>query len=438
MRLTNKRNSIYAQLLQLLIVSAVISVIAFFLFDFVGEYSLEKYLEKTNYVEKENREYVNKLQKYIEEEQISSRDAVKINQWIKKQKLLSVRIYKDSIMVFDSAYPEQDIWEKEIAPGNYGWENYYIVNFSDGVAEIIMTGTYSYKFYNYVLIAELSLSFAVFLLSVLLGIRKKMDYILKLSDEIEILEGGSLDYPITVSGKDELSVLAQGLDSMRISFRNLIKQEADMVRENQRIVTQMSHDLRTPVTSIMLYTEILKKGKYKSDVQLKEYIDKIDQKAHRMKQLTDHLFEYSLIVGKEEVKLEKPELYEVLFYDLFSETCNYLQQRRFKVKFCVQWVECKIQISTDYVIRIMDNITTNIIKYADPSFPIIISSLKDEDMTGFVFENKILTLNKKVESTGIGIQSIRNMMQKMNGKCIIEETKERFRIILLFPHIENS
>ena len=122
-----------------------------------------------------------------------------------------------------------------------------------------------------------------------------MAYILQLKDEIEILEGGSLDYPITVKGKDELAALAKGLDNMRKSFAGLIDQEGKMVQENQRIITEMSHDLRTPVTSIILYTEILKKGTYKDQEQQREYIEKIGQKAQRMKQLTDNLFEYSLI-----------------------------------------------------------------------------------------------------------------------------------------------
>ena len=75
----------------------------------------------------------------------------------------------------------------------------------------------------------------------------------------------------------------------------------------------MSHDLRTPVTSMMLYTEILKKGRYKNEQQLLECLDKIDRKAHRMKQLTDHLFEYALISGEKEIELEKPESIEICF-----------------------------------------------------------------------------------------------------------------------------
>ena len=96
-----------------------------------------------------------------------------------------------------------------------------------------------------------------------------------------------------------------------------------------------------------------------------------------MKQLTDHLFEYSLLTGETKVQMEEPELYEVLFYDLFSETCSYLEQRGFQVEFHVKWLEKKIQISTEYMLRIMDNITSNVLKYADPAYPIVISSAQE-------------------------------------------------------------
>lgn len=433
---TNKKDSIYAQLLRLLLVAAFVAAAAFGGLDLAGEYLVNKYLEETDYIDRKNQKYIERFQNYVRQKQLSTRDADALHIWLKKQKLLSVKIYKDEIQVFDSDYPDQEIWEEEIATGNYAWESYYIVEFSDGSAEVIITGAYSYQFYNYVLIAELIVSFGLFLLLVLLGIRRKMDYIRILSSEIEILEGGSLDYPITVKGKDELAALAEGLDGMRISFKNLILQEAEIVRENQRNVTEMSHDLRTPVTSIMLYTEILKKGKYKNKEQLMEYLEKIDQKAHRMKHLTDHLFEYSLIAG-EEVELEEPEQYEVLFYDLFSETCSYLEQKGFSVIFHVAWTDCLLRISTGYVMRIMDNVTSNIVKYADISEPVEISSVKESSMVGFMFENKIRSLKEKVESTGIGIQNIHNMMKQMGGNCIVEKDKDSFRIIFLFPKVDR-
>ncbi|WP_050642199.1 MULTISPECIES: HAMP domain-containing sensor histidine kinase [Clostridia] len=436
-RETNRRNSIYTQLLRLLLVSAFTALIMFCILDFVGQSLTDYYLEETDYIKKKNQGYVEKLQNYVEEKELSTRDTGKLNTWVKKQQLLFLRVYKDEILVFNSEYSGQEIWEEEIAADNYAWESYYKVEFSDGMAEVIITGAYTYQFYNYVMIGEMILSFILFLLLVLLGIRRKMDYIRTLSDEIQILEGGSLDHKITIKGKDELSELAEGLDSMRLSFGNLIRQEAEMVRENQRIVTEMSHDLRTPVTAIMLYTEILKKEKYKNDIQFKEYLDKIDLKAHRMKQLTDHLFEYSLIAGEGEIELEEPEQYEVLFYDLFSETCSFLEQKGFRIVFHVEWVDCVVQISTDYVMRILDNVTSNIVKYADPSAPVKISSVEEGNMVGFSFENKVRRSEEKPESTGIGIQNMKNMMQKMGGRFVVEEEGERFRLVVLFPCLEK-
>ena len=264
------------------------------------------------------------------------------------------------------------------------------------------------------------------------GVRKKLAYILKLSNEVEILEGGSLDYPITIKGEDELAVLAEGLDSMRRSFQDMMRREEEIVRQNQRVVTEMSHDIRTPVTSIMLYTEILKKEQYDDEKQGKEYLDKIERKAGQLRQLTDHLFEYALFAGEQETVLEEPEQFDLLFYDLISETCHYLEQKGFRIDLQVQWPEEKIRICSDYVMRIMDNITSNIVKYADPRFPVRIASIQENGQIGFCIENHIYNSDTVQESTGIGIQNMKNMMRKMNGECRVEQENDRFRIQIRF------
>ena len=168
-----------------------------------------------------------------------------------------------------------------------------------------------------------------------------------------------------------------------------MQQEAEIVKENQKIVTQMSHDLRTPLTSIMLYTELLEKGTYKDEEQFCEYIKKIHRKTRRMKQLTDNLFEYSLVSSDQEISMEEPESEKILFYDLFSETISYLEHQGFQVDFQVEWSDSRMQVSTDYVSRILDNITSNIQKYADKKAPVTIGTARRNGMRGFYFENRI-------------------------------------------------
>ncbi len=431
-RVTNRKDSIYMQLLKLLVISAIAASVIFWGLGFAGEKLLDTYLSKSNYIEKREKNYIEKLQTYVAANGLSSRDAVRLDKWVKKQKILSIVVYKDGIQVFNSDYPEQDVWDDGIMAGDYTWINYYTVRFTDGQAAVNIRGFYDYQLYTYVRIGEICLSFMFFVLFVLLGIRKKIEYIRRLSEEIEILEGGGLDCEITVKGRDELSVLASGLENMRISFCKLIEDEKKMVQENQQIVTEMSHDLRTPVTSIMLYTEILKNGTCQDARQQKEYIAKIDQKARRMKQLTEHLFKYSLMAGQTDVSLEEAEEFETLFYDLFSDICSYLEHNGFRMEFKVEWPKGRIRIVTDYLMRIMDNIASNIIKYADSSEPVVISAVTRGQMAGFVFENHIRTFGEKPESNGVGIQSVKNMMRKMHGVCETECEENIYRIRFLF------
>ena len=432
----NKKDSIYFQLFKLLVFSFAVALLFFVLSVRVSDQLIENYYETSDYEENKNEKYIDKLQAFIDLNDISSKDTAKLKSWVKDQKIIALSVYMNNKKIFDSEYPDKDLWEEDVESAEYDWETYYSVEFTDGTARIGIIGWYEYQLYNGGLIVDLLVSFGIFVLLVLFGIRKKMKYILKLSEEIEILEGGSLDYEITIKGKDEITALAEGLDSMRLSFRKMIEQETEMVNENSRIITEMSHDLRTPVTSMMLYTEILKKGSYKNDHQLLEYLDKIEKKAKRMKQLTDHLFEYALVSGEKEIELEEPESCEVLFYDLFSETCSYLNQNGFNVDVKIEWTDRKIRVYTEYVVRILDNISSNIIKYADSQFKVMISSVNIDGRVGFCFENTERKLEEKTDSTGVGLQSIQNMMKKMNGRCQVIQNGQQFRIELFFPSAE--
>ncbi len=434
MQIASKRRSIYVQLLQLLIGAAIVSVVFFNLLKTSGEYLLVNYLEKSQYIENQNLKYLDRMQDFVTKNNLTSDDITSLNMWIQEQKIIYVRIYEDDYLIYDSDYPEEDLSIADDLVGKYSWESYYILELSDKSVDVMISGNFNYQLYNWVLVGAICLSFVLFLVLVLTGIRKKMNYISKLCEELAILKGGSLDYQITVKGRDELAMLATEIDNMRLGFRELMEKENELMRANQRIVTEMSHDIRTPVTAIMLYSEILKKEQYKTKEKWLECVDKINKKAHRLKQLTDNLFEYSLVSGEEDIVLEKPEMLETVFYDLFSETCAYLEQRGFTVDFKVEWRRYQVRVSTDYIMRIMDNVTSNILKYADIREPVRISHINDSGKTGFVIENKVYETEEKVESYGIGIQSIRNMMRKMKGECITRREGENFQVRLLFPY----
>lgn len=430
-----KRNSLYFQLMILLVISGAVALAVFYGLNTVGENVVYYYYNHSNYSAKREKNYVAELQNYVSSNELKSSDTDELSQWVtEKAVIISLWLYKDNALIFDSDYPDNATYSSEPA---YLDENdgsrFYTIEFADGEVEAGISGVFDYQLYNYASFGEMLLAFSIFILMVLIGIRKKMEYIRKLSKEIQILEGGNLEYKITVTGKDELAALAGGLNCMRESFRRQTIQEAEIVRENQKIVTQMSHDIRTPLTSIMLYTELLKKGTYKNEEQFREYIEKIERKTRRMKQLADNLFEYSLVSSDQEIELEEAENEKMLFYDLFSETTSYLEQQGYQVDFLVNWNEARLKINTDYISRILDNVTSNIQKYADKSCPVTIGSVKNGNMEGFYFENRTAALTDETESTGVGIQSIKNMMAKMGGRCITGMENGVFRLTLYFP-----
>lgn len=167
---------------------------------------------RTDYMEREDQRRIDRLQAYVTKQGLSSSDASEVTEWVDKQSVVAIQVYKGGYLVYDSNYPEEE-FEEEAPDRRHPWENFHTVVFSDGKADVLLYGFYDYQFYNYAFIGELLLSFLLLMGIIMLGIRKTIWYILKLSQEIRILEGGDLDYLITISGHDELSRLAEGLAS---------------------------------------------------------------------------------------------------------------------------------------------------------------------------------------------------------------------------------
>ena len=169
--------------------------------------------------------------------------------------------------------------------------------------------------------------------------------------------------------------------------------------------------------------------------KLQEYLRKIDEKARRLKQLSDHLFRYALVAGEESPRLEKPEQYRELFYDLLSETCSYLGEKGFQTEVHMDWEAKRIRADRTYVVRILDNITSNIVKYAGKNEPVVICCDVSCGAVRLTFVNGIGIPEGTVESTRIGLVNVKNMMERMGGTCRTEQSRERFSLTLLFPCI---
>lgn len=432
MKRENKgHTSIYVQLGRLLLLSSVLAAICYVVLDRIGMSVIDYYIYDGRYVEEQNAHYISKLVEFVDKEKIATSDSKKLDVWVKEQEILTLEIYKNNIQVFTSNDPNKEESANRIEMSEESWIGYAQVQFADGAADVMVTGIYSYQLRLYTRIFVIILSFIFLIVVVLLGIRRKVEDIRRLSHDLEILEGGNLDYQIHVKGRDELADLAQGVESMRLSFRNLVQTEADIVKKNQKVITEMSHDLRTPVTSILLYLEIIKNKPNMEPDLLQHYLGIIEQKAQQMRQVSENLFSYSLVAEEMTLTHLLPLSHAV------EVMCEGLTLQGLSVEVVAEEELMDIELPSDSILRIMDNLQSNIIKYGDPAFPVRIGLKEDEKWLELSVSNKIGERSLSA-SNGIGLQSIERMVVQLGGDYAVHEEQGWFCVCIHFSKSQGE
>ena len=439
-------HSLYFKLAGLLLAAVAVSGLFFVVINYAGEQMITKIFSDSSHIEKLSEAYIQDLQDYIDETKAASNDSEKLTEWVRKRKIVSIQVYKDEILTYDSNYPDAAVEDAEAEGAYYDWEYYYTAEFADGTADVFLYGFFSYPLYSYAMTAEILLAVILLVAIVILGIRRPVKYIGRLKDECEILGNGNLDYQVTVQGRDELALLAQGLDNMRMALRESNEKEAEITAANRRMITEMSHDLRTPLTSLLIYTEILGKKAAKDPRQAMEYVSKIEKKARQIKRLSDNIFEYALITEETKAELGEPQTLRELFYDPLSEMTAYLGERGYMVELRPDTgsgsERRQIRVNEEYINRIMDNIVSNIEKYADKSMPVRIETIYTEKYGGLVFRNGTVRdagdRRMTEGSTNIGLHNVEKMMKNMSGYCRVKQTECIFELSLMFPWVKEK
>lgn len=270
------------------------------------------------------------------------------------------------------------------------------------------------------------LSVAVFSALFLLLLADRMAYIRKITDGIDALRLGRQDHVIAPEGNNELTDLAVAINDMSQAQRELRQKEQALAAEKEQFVRTMSHDIRTPLTSILAYSEYLaSNGDIPADRQ-KEYLHMMRQKAEQIRALTDILLDGSkrnmqhFAHGKLLMQQLCGEFEEVL-EDRFQIAVDLSGCPDFSGEFDVQELR-----------RIFDNLSSNIQKYADPQMPVCLSVRAGEGQLEIVQSNTVLADAPRAESHGLGLHSIRHIAQHYGGRVETQQGGQKFEISIIF------
>ena len=293
-----------------------------------------------------------------------------------------------------------------------------------------MQGEYLYIWIN---IASIIGATIVGIAVLLFMLREKFSYIIDINNTIQCLEGGDLSKRVALIGDDELSDLAESINNMATTMEAHIKAEEKLKTENADMVAALSHDIRTPLTSIISYIDFIKNGKCEDVSKQEKYIDIIQSKAYQIKAITDELFERASIMNNEvhERSLEKIDC-GLLLMQILDEKQEELEEEGFIIEIDSEELNSfEMEIDIHDVARIFENISSNIIKYADNSKVVkfIISNTKDSFK---IYESNFIDESEKpVESHGIGIKSCEHIANSYGGTMSVQCNEDIFEIELI-------
>lgn len=284
---------------------------------------------------------------------------------------------------------------------------------------------------------------------VLNGIKKKYQLLLKSTNQ---LAEGQLDLPIEGDVgifrpiQDELKKIQSG-------FKKAVDEEVKNERMKTELVTNVSHDLRTPLTAIITYIDLLKNEK--DEEKRKEYTEVLERKSLRLKALIEDLFEMSKAASKTiQMNYMKVDLVGLIRQ---AELENEEKIREAHLEFRWKLPEDKVVLwlDSEKTYRIFENLIVNITKYAMPHTRVYIEMNERPDNVQIFMKNVSageLNFNteeitdrfvrgdssRNTEGSGLGLAIAKSFAQLQHGNLNITTEADLFKAEIILPKLEMS
>ncbi|MBM7868766.1 signal transduction histidine kinase [Clostridium pascui] len=315
------------------------------------------------------------------------------------------------------------------------------------VAGIVYLTAFNITYWN--MFISLLWAVPVYILVFHLLARRKIKYIKEITTGIQEISKGNLDFKVAERGNDEFKILAKNINKMSVELKNKIEDERRAEQTKNELITNVSHDLKTPLTTIIGYLTLVKDKNYDSEIAMNNYVERAYLKSLRLKKLIEDLFEYTKITNGV-IKVNKTTVNIVELMDqLLGEMSILAKQNNLSFETEYSSHEIYVDVDSDLMARTFENILSNSIKYSykELNSKIFISIIENKGKVNLSFENQgdtipteVLPLlferfyrvdksrNSKVSGSGLGLAIAKSIVELHGGIISAESEANRVKV----------
>lgn len=272
----------------------------------------------------------------------------------------------------------------------------------------------------------------------------------QLKDGIKEIAAGSLDYkfPVKRFQGGDYQDMSENLENIGNGLQRAVEKSMRDERLKTDLITNVSHDIKTPLTSIINYVDLLKRENF-DDPKVKGYLDILEMKAQRLKTLTEDVVEASKVSsGNISLEYMDVDLVEMLNQTI-GELSEKMDARQLKVVASLPEEPAVIHVDGRRMWRVLENIFNNAAKYAMPGTRVyadlkkdgkqILFSLKNVSEQPLNFSSDELTerfirgdVSRSTEGSGLGLSIAKSLTEMQGGKFELYLDGDLFKVTIVF------
>lgn len=290
----------------------------------------------------------------------------------------------------------------------------------------------------------------ILFITMMYALKKTLDIIV-VNDALRKVNEGNLQDDIKLDGSPAIKELAENINLIKAGYKEILENDVHNEKLKTELISNVSHDLKTPLTSIINYVNILKSGDI-TEEERAEYLLILEKKSFRLKVLIEDLFEMSKI-NSGKIKLNR-ELIDILslIHQGIGEYSTLYEEKNIAFKVTSEEDALYMELDGKMMSRALENIIINALKYSLDNTRVYIDirienefvkigvknisnyemDFNEEEMfERFARGDK--SRNSKVEGSGLGLAITKSIVELHGGEVQIKKEGDMFKIYLILP-----